>query len=144
MEARDPGGDFLSAPSRCPGAAVVSRTRPQQLEPIARDPRTPWTEHLAAPLKGKAAWPKPGDPRHGKTRSGAYPRRVAPEAERVSASAVLVTAVADQLEQVARFAQHRFDARVVVGVEREAKHARIVRDMPGDAEPCKGGCRRGN
>src|SRR5579875_814075 len=49
-------------------------------------------------------------------------------------SAILVAAVPDQGEEVARSRQGLFDAIEVVGVQRETKRARVVVDMSRSAE----------
>ena len=50
------------------------------------------------------------------------------------ASAIFVSAVANQLKQVARFREHRFDLRFILPVSCKTEHARVVVEMLRDSE----------
>ena len=49
--------------------------------------------------------------------------------------AVFVAAVADQLQQIARFKENRLDHCLILGVEHKVEHPGIVGEVLGDAEP---------
>src|ERR1700730_1923222 len=49
-------------------------------------------------------------------------------------SAIFVSAVANQLRQVARFREHRFDLRFILPVSCKTEHARVVVEMLRDSE----------
>jgi len=51
--------------------------------------------------------------------------------------AVFVTAITDQLHQVARFRQNRLDHRLILGVERKVEDAGVVGEVLGDVRTVK-------